>query len=341
MNPDIKQEQAWELLQAVRVVADEFSARIGHHSADTASTSSDSSGSCSFHYNVLSNSVETLAGEAVDADLILAPCGGWHYGNRLAQDARDMLDLYLPVLGTVAQPNVVIGHLGQSVDARIATSDGDAFFVTGPENRQHLHRLRSLCHAIVVGAGTVTKDDPQLTTRAVTGANPVRVLIDPKARIQEGLKVLVDGEAPTWLLHADTVNLESLPSSDAYQRLAVRSVDGRLQPRDILDVLAAHGLRRIFVEGGGVTVSRFFNARCLTRLQMATAPLLVGEGVPALQIPGALTMKQALRPQFRLYRMGKDVMWDFELDDEFWNSTTAETEHSGDDKPVADLQRLL
>ena len=88
-------------------------------------------------------------------------------------------------------------------------------------------------------------------------------------------------------------------------------------------------------------MSRFFNARCLTRLQMATAPLLVGEGVPALQIPGALTMKQALRPQFRLYRMGKDVMWDFELDDEFWNSTTAETEHSVDDKPVADLQRLL
>lgn len=339
---DCQQEQTWALLQAARVFADVFPSSISRGSIDKALTSSDSSGSCSFHYNALSNTVETLAGEASEADLVLVPDGSWRYGDRLRQDARDMLDLYLPVLGTIAQPCVVIGHLGQSVDARIATSDGDAFFVTGEENRKHLHRLRSLCHAIVVGAGTVAADDPQLTTRAVAGANPVRVIIDPQARIPETVKVLVDGEAPTWLLHADTVDVQSLPSSDTYRRLVVRSVGGRLQPREILDVLAANGLRRIFVEGGGVTVSRFFTARCLTRLQIATAPLLVGEGVPALQIPGALTMKQALRPRFCLYRMGKDVMWDFELDDELWNSTPADTEqHSGDDEPAADLQRLL
>ncbi len=338
MNRDNQQEQAWALLQAACAVADEFSASIACHSP----TGGLSSGFRSFHYDALSNSVQTLVGESTDADLILAPVGRWQYGDQLAQVARDTLDLYLPVLGTAAQPDVVIGHLGQSLDARIATSDGDAFFVTGEENRKHLHRLRSLCHAVVVGAGTVTRDDPQLTTRAVTGANPVRVIIDPQARTPDGLKVLVDGEAPTWLLHADTVSVSTLPTSDAYRRLAVRSVNGHLQPRDILDVLAANGLRRIFVEGGGVTVSRFFNARCLTRLQIAAAPLLVGEGVPALQIPGALTMKQALRPPFRLYRMGQDVLWDFEVNDELWDlRPTDATKPSGDDEPVADLQRLL
>ncbi len=342
MSCDNPQDQAWALLQAARAVADEFPASVSSSPLGSTLTSDESTGSYSFYYKALSNVVETQAGLHSAANLILTRHGEWQYSDRMAQTARDTLDLYLPVLGTAAQPHMVIGHLGQSVDARIATSDGDAFFVTGEENRKHLHRLRSLCHAVVVGAGTVRADDPQLTTRAVTGANPVRVIIDPQARIPEGLKVLVDGEAPTWLLHADTLCLDALPSSDAYRRLAVRSVDGRLQPRDILDVLAANGLRRIFVEGGGVTVSRFFNARCLNRLQIATAPLLVGEGVPALQIPGALTMQQALRPPFRLYRMGQDVMWDFEINAELWNSApTDASAPSVEDEPVADLQRLL
>ena len=342
MSCDDPQDQAWALLQAARAVADEFPESIARCRSASALASDENTGSYSFYYKAPSNAVETQAGLSSDADLILTPHGEWQYSDRLAQSARDTLDLYLSVLGTAVQPHVVIGHLGQSLDARIATSDGDAFFVTGEENRKHLHRLRSLCHAVVVGAGTVTTDDPQLTTRAVTGANPVRVIIDPQARIPEGLKVLVDGEAPTWLLHADTVSVDSLPSSDAYRRLAVRSVEGSLQPRDILDVLAANGLRRIFVEGGGVTVSRFFNARCLNRLQIATAPLLVGEGVPALQIPGALTMQQALRPPFRLYRMGQDVMWDFEINDEVWSSTPTDVSaQSVEDEPMADLQRLL
>ncbi len=342
MSCDNPQDQAWALLQAARAVADELPASVSSSPPDSTLTSDAKRGFYSFCYKAPSNAVETQAGLISDADLILTPHGEWQFSDHLAQTARDTLDLYLPVLGTAVQPHVVIGHLGQSVDARIATSDGDAFFVTGEENRKHLHRLRSLCHAVIVGAGTVTADDPQLTTRAVSGANPVRVIIDPQARLADDLRVLVDSAAPTWLLHADTVPLHSLPASETYRRLSVRSVNGRLQPRDILNVLAANGLRRIFVEGGGVTVSRFFNARCLNRLQIATAPLLVGEGVPSLQIPGALTMQQALRPPFRLYRMGQDVMWDFEINDELWSSASTDASAlSVDDEPVADLQRLL
>lgn len=334
------QEHAWALLQAARVIADEFASIDSGYTRD-ALISRNETGSCSFYYEATMTSVRTQAGQIGDADLILTAHGEWKYHDRLAQAARDMLDLYLPVLGCAVQPDVVIGHLGQSVDARIATSGGDAFFVTGEENRRHLHRLRSLCHAVVVGAGTVITDDPQLTTRAVTGASPVRVIIDPQARVPDGLKVLEDGNAPTWLLHADTVSLAAFPESDGYRRLAVPSVDGHLQPRDILNVLAANGLRRIFVEGGGITVSRFFNARCLNRLHIATAPLLVGEGVPALQLPGAATMQQALRPRFRLYRMGQDVMWDFQIDDELWGSALTTTAQPSDEsEQTVELQRI-
>ena len=75
-------------------------------------------------------------------------------------------------------------------------------WVTGQENVLHMHRLRALCDAIVVGAGTVAADDPQLTTRLVTGANPLRVVLDPARRLTDRHRVFTDDEAETWYVCA-------------------------------------------------------------------------------------------------------------------------------------------
>ena len=64
--------------------------------------------------------------------------------------------------------------VAMSLDGFIATHSGESQFVTGEENIRHLHRMRALCDAVVVGAGTVAADDPQLTTRHVSGPSPVR-----------------------------------------------------------------------------------------------------------------------------------------------------------------------
>jgi riboflavin-specific deaminase-like protein len=313
VNSNHSELQAWALLLAAREIADGFSGRAIPTSATAVERRSPFE-TVSFHYQATSRKIVTVAGKDSDADLVYAPNDGWQYSAQLSAAVRHMLDLYLPVLGTHEDPAVVLAHLGQSLDSRIATSRGDACFVTGEENRRHLHRLRSLCHAVIVGAGTVIADDPQLTTRSVSGPSPVRVVIDPRARVPAGLGLLVDGQAPTWLLHEESIAVNELPVLPGCQRLTVRSHEGIMQPRDILDVLATHGIRRVFIEGGGVTVSRFFNGRCLHRLHIATAPVLVGDGIPALQMPGADTMHQALRPRYRLYRMGEDVLWDFELE---------------------------
>ena len=316
-NESPAEKQAWALLMAARVLIDEPLETAFPEGLSTTDT-------VGLLYSHQDRSVSRVSGEALECNLQLSARDGWHYDRQLPTETQHLLELYLPVLGTPMQPDCVIGHLGQSVDARIATSSGDAFFVTGEENRKHLHRLRSLCQAVVVGAGTILADDPQLTTRAVSGESPVRVIIDPSARVPLDIKVLNDGQASTWLLHDSTIDLSEHTVPAGCRRIAVESAGGGLQPRAILDVLARQGIRRVFVEGGGVTVSRFFNARCLHRLQVATAPLLVGEGVPALQIPGAQSMLQALRPDYRLYRMGEDVMWDFKLEDSLWEGIAHE-----------------
>ena len=77
----------------------------------------------------------------------------------------------------------VIGQLGQSLDGCVATRSGDSCFINGPEILTHLHRLRALSDAVIVGAGTVACDNPRLTTRHVSGPHPTRVLLDPTLRL--------------------------------------------------------------------------------------------------------------------------------------------------------------
>src|SRR5471030_3393847 len=115
-----------------------------------------------------------------------------------ADDPRKALfDLYLPICRATAARPMAIGHLGQSLDGFIATHAGESQWVTGEENILHLHRLRALCHAVVVGAGTVAADDPLLTTRLVPGPNPLRVILDPARRLGADHRVFNDDTAET------------------------------------------------------------------------------------------------------------------------------------------------
>lgn len=268
-------------------------------------------------YDSSMGQVNVLKAYAESADLRLDAQGRWMIRSDLEELVAHTLQFYLPILGTPNDRSCVVAHLGQSVDAQIATTQGDSYFVTGPENRKHLHCLRALCHAVVVGAGTVSADDPQLTTRAVEGISPVRVVIDPQARTPCSSGVFNDKQALTLLVHDETVEL-----SDEFNRLMI---DGWLEaiplrfdqqslfPSDFVNALAKRGLTRLFIEGGGVTISRFMQAGCIDRLQIASAPVLVGEGRDSLRLPGVDVMVDALRPPFKLYRMGDDVLWDFAL----------------------------
>lgn len=271
-------------------------------------------GDVSFHYDPTTELIHTLQGHQADADLSYIDAQRWRLGESTPLPTRSMLELYLPFLGSHTTPAMVVGHLGQSIDAKIATTEGDAFFVTGEENRTHLHRMRALCHAVLVGAETVVADNPQLTTRAVDGPNPIRIVIDPTARVSADNILWADALAPTWLIHNETVDLSRF-SHDPINvtRIAIGGSQRRLAFPDVLRELRSRGVHRVFVEGGGVTVSGMLSANCLDRMQVAVAPLMVGAGRQALQLPGASSMKNALRPPFKLYRMGEDVLWDFDL----------------------------
>jgi diaminohydroxyphosphoribosylaminopyrimidine deaminase/5-amino-6-(5-phosphoribosylamino)uracil reductase len=274
------------------------------------------------------------------------PGRGWFLRGDWSAAARTLFDLYRPLLDVPAGGRYVIGHLGQSIDGRIATTSGDSCYINGQENLIHMHRLRALCDAVIVGAGTVVADDPQLTTRLVPGPDATRVVIDPSRRLTPQYRICSDGRCPTLVARtalADEAQPQREPSSatssesggpagaaeparltesaalthcGSAEVIAARAAlppAAGIDLRGLLDLLAARGLRVVLVEGGGITVSKFLEQRLLNRLQIAIAPVIIGSGRQGLQLPDVLALSDCLRPSCRQHQMGPDILWDLDL----------------------------
>lgn len=240
------------------------------------------------------------------------PGTGWRLGPGCAGPARGLLELYLPQCALRPGETHTVGHLGQSLDGCIATRTGDSCYVTSRENIRHLHRMRALSDAIIVGAETIAADDPKLTTRLVEGEDPVRVVLDPRRRLRSEYTVFKDGVGPTLLICAQERVRGNRERHGQAEVLGVASRGGRLDLAAVLRRLWERGLFVSFVEGGGITVSAFVQARLLDRLQIAVAPVVIGNGRPGLELPPTVNMGDCLRPRHRIFRMGGDILFDCE-----------------------------
>lgn len=234
--------------------------------------------------------------------------GGWIAKIPISVAGAELLDLYLPMALACRVRPLIVAHLGQSLDGRIATLAGASRTLNGSENLTHLHRLRALCDAIVVGASTVELDNPQLTTRRVSGSNPVRIILDPRRRLAADYQIFQDQAAPTWLVCAE--ERVGKPGPGYAQIMGVPGAGGRLELSALTQRLRERGLFGIFIEGGGLTVSAFLEQGLLDRLQIAIAPLIIGSGRMGISLPPLRDLAKGLRPGCRRYVMGEDMLFD-------------------------------
>lgn len=203
----------------------------------------------------------------------------------------------------------MVGQIGQSIDGRIATPSGHSHYINGPAGLDHLHRLRALVDAVLVGVGTAVADDPQLTVRRVIGPNPVRVVLDPTGRLSRNARLLTDDGTRRMVVTAEAT--AAFPGG--VERIVLERADRHIEPASILAALAERGLRRILIEGGANTVSRFLSAGCLDRLHVVVAPIILGSGPAGVALPPIERADQALRVPVRSHRLGEEILFDCDL----------------------------
>lgn len=233
---------------------------------------------------------------------VLAAAHGCGVSGRISDNA--LWPIYGPLIPKSGHQAVVIGQLGQSLDGRIATPAGQSHYINGAAALVHLHRLRALVDAVVVGVGTVVADNPQLTVRraglAPGKSQPARVIIDPTGRMPPAARCLHDDGARRIVVGAK--------APAGAEHIALPPVG---DPAGILKALAESGLHRVLVEGGANTLSRFLGAGCLDRLHIMVGPIIIGSGPNGVTLPVIDTLDKALRPDVSTYALpGGDILFD-------------------------------
>jgi len=214
---------------------------------------------------------------------------------------------YEPLLGS-NEGSVVFAQIGQSLDGRVATVDGDAADISGSEGLKHLHRCRALADCVVVGANTAIQDDPRLTVRLVSGDDPARVVIDPRGRLGDDAAMMA-GKGGRCLV----VQCCDRTRPEGIETIMVPASHDGVDPAAILTALVERGFRRIMIEGGGITIGRFFDAGLIDRLHVSIAPLIIGAGPSSLTARPISLLSEARRPTSRVYGLATDIVIDCEL----------------------------
>jgi diaminohydroxyphosphoribosylaminopyrimidine deaminase/5-amino-6-(5-phosphoribosylamino)uracil reductase len=188
--------------------------------------------------------------------------------------------------------------LATSLDGRIATAAGESRWITGPQAREAVHRLRSEHDAVLVGVETALADDPELTVRlpGYAGAQPARVVLDSRQRLADGCKLVATAwDIPTYVV-STTAPQPRLVDAGVRVLQVEAGVDGRADLAHVLAALAAAGLNRIFVEGGGQVAASFLRRGLVDRLEWFRAPMIIGgEGRPGIGSLALAALSEAPR----------------------------------------------
>ncbi len=187
-----------------------------------------------------------------------------------------------PEKRTWSRPNVTISY-AQSIDGSITFTRGKPLRLSGPDSQRLTHHLRAHHDAILVGIGTVIADDPQLTVRLVAGVNPQPVILDsnlrfpPKANLLQRLRE--QGTPLPWIgttERADPLTAKILTETGARLLKFDSTPDGRVPLPDLLERLAALGIKSLMVEGGARVITSFLSAGLVDSIVITIAPIFVG-----------------------------------------------------------------
>ncbi|HSB03558.1 MAG TPA: bifunctional diaminohydroxyphosphoribosylaminopyrimidine deaminase/5-amino-6-(5-phosphoribosylamino)uracil reductase RibD [Thermodesulfobacteriota bacterium] len=213
----------------------------------------------------------------------------------------------------VKEEPFVILKVASTLDGKIATRGGDSKWITGETSRRFVHRLRDQVDGVLVGIGTVLKDDPMLTTRIEGGRDPYRIVLDSRLRIPERARIF-EG-TPSRVIIATTKK----GSKEKMERLRERGVQvlifdskgGRVNLKTCLKRLAAMGVMTLLVEGGSRVNGSFLDERAVDKFYFFFSPKWIGdpEAPGVFGGNGVRDLREVIKTQeIHVRKMGDDFL---------------------------------
>lgn len=227
-------------------------------------------------------------------------------------DARRLLGPFLKRVAT-ARP-FVTAKWAMTLDGKTACGNGDSRWISNERSRAIVHQMRGRMDAILVGIGTAIADDPELTARPPGPRVPIRIVLDPEAKLTTDSRLARTArEVPVWLATNERAPRDRRQAlADLGCELMELGGPGRIPIPDLLDELGRRGLTNLLVEGGGVTLGSFLDAEEVDAVEVFVAPRL--EGGPPIHTPIEGTGQKRMADSIRLaWSQWSDLDGDFRL----------------------------
>lgn len=222
---------------------------------------------------------------------------------KIEKKIKEIGQILLPIL--MLKKKFYIGQIGQSLDGKIALLNGNSHYINDKNSISYLHSLRSICDAVVVGVNTIRKDDPLLTTRAIKGPNPQRIIIDPSLKLTNKYKVFKDGMPNIIFTHSKL--------NKKFNNTQIYKLPERNFTNLIYQNINRLGYKFVLVEGGSKTISKFLENKLLNIMQFIIAPTIIGSGINSINIEPITNLKNVIRTKNNIYKFGKEIIVSLEF----------------------------
>lgn len=215
---------------------------------------------------------------------------------------------------TTAMPFVTI-KFAQTLDGRIATRTGHSRWISSPSSLKLAHKLRRDHDAVLVGSGTVLRDDPHLTVRLVRGENPLRVVVDSTLQISPHAKILGEQEKAATLVvtthRHSREKMKNLTKAGVEVLVVAEDKNHRVDLASLLSELGRRNISSLLVEGGAQVITSFLKNKLADRLVVITAPKIIGRGIETVGELGIDDMEDAIRIHLRrILKKEEDIIID-------------------------------
>ena len=231
----------------------------------------------------------------------------------LEEECRELNERFFKFMQT-GIPFVTV-KFAQSLDGRIATASGHSRWISGEQALKFAHALRSHHDAVLIGCGTLVKDDPELTVRLAKGRNPVRIVVDSHLRISPTAKILKDQEVARTVIATTSQAPRERRDRLAEIGIEVLTVDTDKDHRvDLMRLLFALGKRNVssvLVEGGAGLITSMLAEQLADRVVVIVAPRIIGKGIESVGDLRIKTVDESVRLSYRnIRRLGDDLVID-------------------------------